>query len=238
MDVPLPPGGFGEDFLAWLREASERGWQRINDPDIRATRLFWPRWRRGTRWTGGLTVATIMEIEHRYDVHFPAQHRLFLQALHSTTPWRYGPDYSRDRTRPVLRERPGFYNRLRDDEHIRTATRHVIDGLLSETLDQQYWHHSWGPCPHPLEERRARMTELVAAAPPLIPIFGHRFLIDHGPRPVLSIMGTDVVVYGDDLRDYLLHELRDVLDMVGVQYAAPVGDAPHIPFWNHIINLD
>jgi len=36
------------------------------------------------------------------------------------------------------------------------------------------------------------MTELVAAEPPLIPIFGHRFLIDHGPRPVLSIMGTDV----------------------------------------------
>lgn len=30
------------------------------------------------------------------------------------------------------------------------------------------------------------MTELVAAEPPLIPIFGHRFLIDHAPRPVLS----------------------------------------------------
>ncbi len=236
MDVP--PSGFGEDFLAWLREASERAWQRITDPDIGATGLFWPRWRRGTRWTGGLTVATITEIERRYDVHFPEQHRLFLQTLHSTTPWQYSPDYSRDRTHPVLRERPGFYNWLKDEEAIHTATRRVIDGLLSDTPDQQYWHHSWGPCPHPLDERRARMAELLAAAPPLIPIFGHRFVVDHGPRPVLSIMGTDVVIYGDDLRDYLLHELRDVLNMLGVQYVAPVGDAPHIPFWHHIINLD
>jgi len=28
------------------------------------------------------------------------------------------------------------------------------------------------------------------------------------------------VVYGDDLRDYLLHELQDVLDIVG-EYAEP-----------------
>ncbi len=36
-------------------------------------------------------------------------------------------------------------------------------------------------------------NELVAAAPSLIPIFGHRFVIDHGPRSVLSIVGTDAI---------------------------------------------
>ncbi len=28
-----------------------------------------------------------------------------------------------------------------------TIWRHIIDGLLSDTLDQQYWHHSWAPAP-------------------------------------------------------------------------------------------
>ena len=233
--MDTPPPDFTEDFLAWLHEASEAGWRKMEDPDITNERLFWPRWHHGTHWTGGLTADTITDIERRYDTHFPPPHRLFLQILHSTTPWQYAPDYSRDRTRPVLHERPGFYNWLQDEEPIRTATQHVLDGLLSNTFDQQYWHHSWGPCPRPMDQRRARMAELIAAAPPLIPIFGHRFVVDHGPLPVLSIMGTDVVVYGHDLRDYLLHELRNVLD---IEYLTPRGDVPHIPFWNHLLNLD
>lgn len=53
------------------------------------------------------------------------------------------------------------------------------------------------------------MRELVKAAPRLITIFGHRYLLAEpctAGKPVLSIYQSDVVVYGANLHDYLLVE--------------------------------
>jgi hypothetical protein len=48
-------------------------------------------------------------------------------------------------------------------------------------------------------------------SPQLIPIFGHRYVVADDSQWVLSIVGSDAIVYGEDLRDYLLIELDDVV---------------------------
>jgi hypothetical protein len=52
----------------------------------------------------------------------------------------------------------------------------------------------------------AHARELVAAAPPLVPLYSHRFIPAEPTlvgNPVFSIVQTDVIYYGMDLADYL-----------------------------------
>lgn len=61
---------------------------------------------------------------------------------------------------------------------------------------------------------KARIHELVAAAPRLLPIYSHRYLLAEPCRagnPVFSVYQSDIIVYGTDLRTYLLHEFADLL---------------------------
>ena len=53
------------------------------------------------------------------------------------------------------------------------------------------------------------VDEWVAAAPRLIPIYGHRMMPDEPQEPgnpVFSVHQTDIIHYGFDLADYLRHE--------------------------------
>lgn len=226
------PPEFGAHFLEWLREQSEAGWAALVDREL-TNRVFWPRWRRGTRWTGGLDNAVIAAVETRQGLRFSPPHRLFLQTLHSTTPRQYGPDYRRDRQTPELRERPGFYDWRTDEPATMAAVGHAVEGIVEDVLADDFWGRSWGWCPPDHDTREAKLRVLMAEAPSLAPIMGHRFVVDHGTHPVLSIVGTDVMVYGTDLRDYLLRELRTVLpparDLVD-------GSDPEIPFWGDLLH--
>jgi hypothetical protein len=58
------------------------------------------------------------------------------------------------------------------------------------------------------EALRTARAEL-AAVPPLVPVYGHRYLpgtAGEWGHPVLSVRQTDIIVYGNDLADYLRHE--------------------------------
>lgn len=230
------PADFGPDFLAWLKEATERAWSEVADrtlADFAAAGMVGARWRRGTRWTGGLSDPAISDAQRRYAIEFPPRHRLFLQTLHSTTPWQGGARYEGDTL--VAYEAPGFYDWTADDAHLRRALAWPLEGLLAGSAEDQYWARSWGPCPSSTEGRRERLAELIAAAPPLIPIFGHRYVVADETERVLSIYGDDIIVYGGNLREYLLNELRDVLD---IEYIPTGPDLPDIPFWQHLIDRD
>jgi hypothetical protein len=193
-----PPPEYGPVFLAWLRETTEAAWQQVGEPsldDFRTAGFIGARWRRGTRWTGPLDDETIAQVEGRFGVHFPPQHRLFLQTLHSTTPWQRGADY---RTGDLaLHRAPGFYDWLHDEERIRAAMSDVADtSEFADEIDVHFGGRRWlegGPSPQ------------------LIPIFGHRYVVADDSQWVLSIVGSDAIVYGEDLRDYLLIELDDVI---------------------------
>ncbi|PCC68993.1 hypothetical protein SAMN02745121_05674 [Nannocystis exedens] len=226
------PGAFGEPFLRWLGAATEETWRRVAEPtlaDYEENGAGGCHWRRGTRWTGGLSDAEVERIEQRHEVRFPADHRLFLRVLHATEPWMQGAGFGAD-DRMVPYEAPGFYHWQRDEAAIRAAFAGVIDGLVFDVEENALWRDSWGPRPGDADERRARVAALVGRAPRLLPIYGHRYVLAEGPTLVLSVWQSDIIVYGRDLRDYLLHELIDVEH----ERPAPV-DTAAIPFWGELI---
>jgi hypothetical protein len=195
-----PPAAFGEAFLSWLRDVTEAAWRHVDEwalEDYESRGYIGARWQRGTRWTGGLDDRTIAEVERRYGVVFPPQHRLFLQTLHSTTPWRTGADYSQG-DHHAHYESPGFYDWRRDETQIRQAMRAVEDrAQFAHEIASHHGGSRWLPG---------------GPSPALIPIFGHRYVVADDSQCVLSIVGDDAIVCGEDLRAYLLHELGDLLE--------------------------
>jgi hypothetical protein len=192
------PAEYGPEFLSWLRETTEAAWRRVAEPsfdDHQAAGFIGAGWRRGTRWTGPLDDDTITQVEGHFGVRFPPEHRLFLQTLHSTTPWMRGAEYDGDELASY--EAPGFYDWLGDEQRIRTAIDDVTDtSEFAEEIDSDYGGRRWldgGPSPQ------------------LLPIFGHRYVVADDSQWVLSIVGSDAIVYGDGLRAYLLRELVDVI---------------------------
>ncbi|MFY0539807.1 hypothetical protein [Nannocystis pusilla] len=226
------PGEFGEPFLRWLGATTEEAWSRGAEPtlaDFERNGAGGCDWRRGTRWTGGLSDAELAEIEQRFDVRFPAEHRLFLQVLHATEPRMFCAGFDDD-DRLVADEAPGFYHWQRDEAVIRAVFAQLVDGLVFDVENNVLWRDSWGPRPGDADERRARVAALVAGAPRLLPIYGHRYVLAEGPTLVLSVWQSDIIVYGRDLRDYLLHELVDA------EYERPaIVDTAAIPFWGELI---
>ena len=94
------------------------------------------------------------------------------------------------------------------------ALERVVTGLLFDVENDVLWPESWGAKPGTAEEREQRVRALVAAAPKLIPIYKHRFLLGEpceAGNPVFSIMQSDIIVYGADLHDYFLIEFADEL---------------------------
>ncbi|MCY1071055.1 hypothetical protein OV090_40310 [Nannocystis sp. RBIL2] len=226
------PGEFGEPFLRWLGAKTEEAWSRGAEPtlaDFEKNGAGGCDWRRGTRWTGGLSDAELAEVEQRFDVRFPAEHRLFLQVLHATEPRMFCAGFDDD-DRLVADEAPGFYHWQRDEAAIRAAFAQLVDGLVFDVENNVLWPDSWGPRPGEADERRARVETLVAGAPRLLPIYGHRYVLAEGPTLVLSVWQSDIIVYGRDLRDYLLQELVDA------EYERPATvDTAAIPFWGELI---
>ena len=191
-------------------------------------------WQRGTRWTGPLSDGEIEQVEQRYGIHFRPDHRLFLQVLHATEPRRFGAAFI-DESRMRAIERPGFYHWLRDDAEIRAAFDWLTDGLAFDVEHNQLWRDSWGARPSTEAARRDRLGELVASAPRLLPIIGHRYVLADDPTLVLSVYQSDIIVYGRDLRSFLLHELHDLLGIADDPEWMNA-DPRRVPFWGELID--
>lgn len=135
MTVPptSPPATYGEEFLDWLGAATEHFWRSVDEwtlVDFRRNGFIGPRWRRGTRWTGGMTEHGVAAMEHEFGRSFPPEHRLFLRRLHSTIPWQYGADYRDGEL--GLYEAPGFYAADPDAFFLRGAADLFAPEALAE----------------------------------------------------------------------------------------------------------
>ena len=142
------------------------------------------------QFDAGLTDAEIAAAQTRFGFRFPPDLRAFLQTALPRGPrfpdWRCG-------------EEPG----------IRELLELPRQGILFDIEHNQFWLEEWGPRPPSLDEACRIASELVAAAPKLIPIYGHRMMPDepHLPgNPVFSVHQTDIIYYGFDLADYFRHE--------------------------------
>jgi len=235
------PDQFGEAFLDWFRERTEQTWATY--PETANAE-----WQRGTHWLGAQTTEQITAAERRWSVRFPPDYRLFLQLLYAVDGSMYGRQYHADGS-ATRRERTAFYHWLSEAPDDMAAIQRMQDwlheGLEFDIEQNALWLDGWGSQPPTLDERKARIRELVATAPRLLPVFSHRYLLAEPYRagnPVFSIHQSDIIVFGTDLRTYLMHEFADLLriDSDHAQAAARPDTETYasyatIPFWGELL---
>ena len=141
-----------------------------------------------TRWNAGLAPDEIDAYEHALGVRFPAAFRCMLGVMNGTdlpTINVYGFNGE------PARERPGVYAYPRDLALVRSMIADMEPGRaeIAKALMEQGFYL----------DQSAR----------LVPVYAHRFLLcgaDAWDGPVLSISGTDAIVYGRNLIEYLQTE--------------------------------
>jgi hypothetical protein len=247
------PPAFSEAFLEWFRHHTETTWSVYPAPSIQRfaeRRMLGCEWQPGTRWLRGLEEEQVAAVEHAWALLFPPDYRLFLRRLHAVdrplrcTAW--GEAQAGKPPPSVLRDAPAFYNWLTDGAIVQRRLDELATGLVFEVEENALWRPSWGTRPATAERRAQAVRQLVAKAPRLIPIFGHRYLLAEPCRagnPVFSIMQADIVVYGADVRSYLLVECLDLLNLDTVQVRRTVDDLikgrfpeyTAIPFWGDLL---
>lgn len=160
-------------------------------------------------WAAGYTAAELDDAQARFALRFPPD----LVAL------------LRDR-RPLW-----GYDWTGPEDPIRRALAWPLDGLLFDVENNGLWRTEWGARPTSAGERAEVVAAVVAAAPPLIPILGHRYLpaepLEAG-NPVLSVYQSDIIYYGCDLEDYVAREFGGGTEPV-------TGPVRRIRFWSDLI---
>lgn len=269
----IPPQ-FDVDFLDWLRERLEEYWASLPQQTPSEVLAEYVQagvggcsWQQGTRWLSGLSESEVTEVERRYHLTFPPDYRLFLRHLHGVDHPRLCAHYLAEDEVPekaqaegalataivqeheqymALEERPSFYNWLTDTDAIEGQFAWLWEGLQFDIEYGDVWLPSWGAKPATLEEQRERARGLVEAAPRLIPIFGHRYLLAEpsvAGNPVFSVYQSDIVVYGANLRDYLLFEFAGMLGLKRMDMERETRPRVHerfsgyqaIPFWGELL---
>jgi hypothetical protein len=101
--------------------------------------------------------------------------------------------------------------------------------------ENSYWHPLFGAKPAEVEDAIALAIAFVDRAPPLIPVFGHRYLVADPAvktRAVLSVyQAVDSIVYGNDLADYLSREFG----IPNPEWSSE--EAPRVPVWEDLFDL-
>ncbi|MFB6839933.1 hypothetical protein [Streptomyces sp. NPDC056361] len=139
----------------------------------------------------GLTERELDEVEARFGFTFAADHRVFLSAglPHGSSEW---PDW-RDGDAEDLAERLAW----------------PVEGVLFDVEHNRFWHPAWPPRPAETADALRLARSELATVPRLVPLFGHRYLPGTAGEygyPVLSVWQTDIILYGNDLTDYVHHE--------------------------------
>jgi hypothetical protein len=231
------------EFLHWFRQKTELFWRDVDVDPIE--QYYMTGWQRGTQWKSGLSDREIDAIEATWQISFPPDYRTFLSVLNAPDRGQYGTKWSTERPGELERsdDRPTFYDWGRDIEALRRALRWPLEGLLFDVENNDLWLDSWSSRPDSAEARQEKLEGLVSKAPRLIPIFGHRYLLGTSAKPgnpVLSVHQADIIVYGADLRAYLLAELEELSSSEAparrVEVVAP--DLASIPFWGELLLLN
>jgi hypothetical protein len=193
------------EFFYWVKERTEMFWSKSE---------YCVDWAIGAKWIG-MTEEQIDAVEAKYDIQFMPEHRAFLRILH-TIDRKEIVDYEEDDVAKSY-QTSFFYNWLEDEEEIVSKLNwpyHTIFGDVSP--EKGVWIKSWGARPASIEERERIFSDWYAKAPKLLPLTSHRFLVSQATltdRPVLSVWGSDIIVYGWDMRLYLLNEITEHLDL-------------------------
>jgi hypothetical protein len=162
-----------------------------NGPIIRANEAGGPimSWNE-VAWGPGYSQDELDDAQERFGLHFP-------------------PDLI-----DLLLERrlPGGWDWSKDRDRITEMLAWPLDGLLWDVENAGLWWPEWGPRPLTQDGRAEMVGRIVAAAPKLIPLYGHRFIPEEPSErgnPVFSVHQSDIIYYGSDLANYVIREFVD-----------------------------
>jgi len=161
------------------------------------------------QWTKGYTQAELDRAQRRFGLAFPPD----LVAL-------------------LRRKRPVEGHDWTDDRAIRRALDRPFNGLLTAVENGRLWWPEWGKLPSSACAREQVLRGVVSLAPKLIPLIGHRYLPEQPHQtgnPVFSIVGTDAICYGANLKDYLEREFT------GWHSRPWPTQIKYIPFWSDLV---
>lgn len=209
------------DFLYWVKERTEAFWSI--DPETSTEDFVCENWLYGAKWVG-LSDDEIDTVEEKHGIKFTPEHREFLKILHTVDrkePIEYTEPFEED-AEELIRYIPYFYNWLQDEELIREQFNWPLTSIMQDVMGaNKVWLKSWGEYTDDEQKATTIVTGWLDKAPKLLPLTSHRFLVSDTSldyRPVLSVWGSDVVVYGWNLRSYLLNELREELNVQQLVY--------------------
>lgn len=171
---------------------------------------------RGVEFTEGLTAADVSALGSAFGTPVPPELAFLLQAAVPVSTkwaqWTEGPD-------AVAAE----------------ARRWVHNAFAFDIEQNAYWHPSFGLKSADPSSAIKQALAVVDTAPPLFPIYAHRFLVSRpsdDTRAVLSVwQAVDSIFYGNDLADYLAREFG--IDRPS--WAAT--EAPQVPVWEDLFDL-
>ena len=118
---------------------------------------------------------------------------------------------------------------------MRRAREWVARAFTFDIDAAQWWFDGWGARPAGNEAAKRLALEHLSAAPPLVPIYSHRFIPTDPAafgNPVLSVwQADDSIYYGFDLAHYLHHEFG----VPRPPWSARI--PPRVPFWGDVFGL-
>ena len=109
-----------------------------------------------------------------------------------------------------------------------------VESICFDIEHNGFWWPEWGERPGEFTSAIEQSKPRLAAAPFLIPVYGHRYLpaepLEAG-NPVLSVWQTDIVYYGRDLRSYLANEFAGLEDFPRYNH-----EVRQVRFWSELID--
>jgi len=197
-----------KEFLYWVKDRTEALW--ATEPPYECGIIH--KSFSGAKWIGGLTSRDIDKIENEFKLKFPPDIRLFLEILHTIDRQEVIESYDEETNEVESYERPFFYNWREQQAEIQERLNWPYNTILEDILGvNPFWLKAWGIRPQNEKECENIFSSWYKKAPKLIPITGHRFIISEPNtlgNPVLSVWGSDIILYGWNLREYLLNELK------------------------------
>lgn len=171
----------------------------------------------------GLSDDEFGRIEAECGIQFSDDHRAFLAAgLPVSSPPQDGATWDKPW--------PDWRNGDPSDLHSHLAW--PTEGVLS-AVEHGYWHVSWGTRPAEAGDARVAAERHLTTVPQLIPLYAHRFLPagwgTHG-NPVLSIWGTDIIYYGEELAEYISAEFNE-----GYERPYTWNPQANVAFWQDFV---
>ncbi len=161
----------------------------------------------------GLSERELDAVEAPFGFTFSADHRVFLAAglpygSRSWPDWRNG-----------------------DPEDLAERLAQPVEGVLFDVQHNNFWHPAWSPRPAETSDALQIARCELATVPQLVPLYSHRYLpgtAGECGHPVLSVHQTDIIIYGNDLSDYVRHEFTGRASSLPAH--ATVG------FWSYFVN--